>query len=95
MKLISIYGVTVMKEELYPEIELVEDKIKRLNLFLSQTDLMCYYDSREEQFFIGAPLSQIRDDETGRFFKERTKGLINEILGECFDFGVIEEIIDE
>jgi hypothetical protein len=59
---------------------------------LKQKDISLYFDF--DFVFFGKKLKLIKDDETGKEFKDKTQKILNEIFKEDIKCEIIEHIID-
>ena len=57
----------------------------------SQLGLQCEYPEGYDGYYVGLAWSDIKDDETGKQFKERVEGLLTEFCGEKVECETHEE----
>lgn len=75
-----IYGTDDISSEEY---DLISDK------YYKEIDYHCPY---EDHYYIGYSWDSIKDDETGKQFKDRVESKIKELLGrDNMSFGTYEE----
>lgn len=73
----TIYGCEVERSE-DDEDDMDSDSfVEKASAF----GLECYNDYDQERFYVGLSPTEIGDDETGRLFKKRAEGKIEEFLG--------------
>ena len=56
-------------------------------------DFRCFHDRESLDFYVGRELVSIKDEETGKVFKESIQNRINDIFGEGYECRFIETTI--
>ncbi|MDD5589185.1 MAG: hypothetical protein PHP92_03975 [Candidatus Nanoarchaeia archaeon] len=85
-----IYGTTVEDGD----IELKEDddlREKIEELFDGVSDVEIHRPEGYDEVFVGISFSKIKDDETGKQFKNRVEKILKEKLGDKVKCGICEE----
>ena len=60
---------------------------------LTNKNNLTFYTSEENEYYIGRDFTSIKDDETGKEFKDSTIKILKSILGDKIEASVFEKVV--